>query len=57
MKPDRLEVPKERDKFEKFTRVMDGLMAVSYKELKQKLSEHKEEKAKKKQAKRPASHV
>ncbi|HEV2380144.1 MAG TPA: hypothetical protein VG206_10165 [Terriglobia bacterium] len=47
----------QKQQFEKFTKVMGGLMAVSYKELQQKLSEHKEEKAKRKRAKRPASRV
>jgi len=43
--------------YEKFTRVMDGLMAVSYQELQSKLKEHKRQKAKKKRAKRRASRV
>jgi len=43
--------------FEKFTKVMDGLMAVSYQELQGKLKEHKRQKAKKKLAKRRASRV
>jgi len=41
--------------FEKFTKVMDGLMAVSYQELQGKLKEHKRQKAKKKRAKQGAS--
>ena len=45
------------NEYQKFTKVMDSLMAVPYKELQQKLSEHKEEKAKRKRAKRPASRV
>ncbi len=45
--------------FEKFTKVMKGLMAVSYKELQQKLEEHKREKARRKRTKtkQPASRV
>jgi len=46
---------KSRPEFEKFTKVMDGLMAVPYKELQEKLKEHKKQKAIKKRAKRPAS--
>ena len=41
--------------FEKFTKVMDGLMAVSYQELQTKLKEHKRQKAKKKRARQRAS--
>ena len=41
--------------FEKFTKVMDGLMAVSYQELQATLKEHKRQKAKSKRAKRRAS--
>jgi len=41
--------------YAKFTKVMDGLMAVSYQELQAKLKEHKRQKAKKKRAKRRAS--
>lgn len=40
--------------FEKFTKVMDGLMAVPYKELQDKLKEHKRQKAERKRAKKPA---
>ena len=43
--------------YEKFTKVMDGLMAVSYQELQAKLKEHKQQKAKRKRAKRRASRV
>ena len=43
--------------YDKFTSVMDGLMAVPYKELQKKLQEEKREKAKGKRAKRPASRV
>ena len=43
--------------FEKFTKVMDGLMAVPYKELQEKLREHKERKRKRKRTKQPSSHV
>ena len=41
--------------FEKFTKVMDGLMAVSYQELQGELKKHKAQKAKRKRAKRRAS--
>jgi hypothetical protein len=41
--------------FEKFTEVMDGLMAVPHKELQKKLEQEKREKAKRKRVKRPAS--
>jgi len=41
--------------FAKFTKVMDGLMAVSYKDLQQALKKEKQQKAKRKRAKRPAS--
>ena len=41
--------------FEKFTRVMDGLMAVPYKELQQALKKEKQQKARRKRAKLPAS--
>jgi hypothetical protein len=37
--------------FERFTKVIDGLMAVSYKELQQALREEKAQKAKRKRAK------
>ena len=47
----------ENPEFEKFTKVMDGLMAVSYQELQSKLKEHRRQKAKRKQAKRRASRV
>ncbi len=52
-------MPKEPDpEFEKFTKVMDGLMAVSYQELQAKLKEHKRQKAnRKKRAKQRASRV
>jgi len=52
-------VPKSEPnpEFEKFTKVMDGLMAVPYKELQEKLREHKKYQRKKKRAKRPASRV
>ena len=43
--------------FEKFTKVMDGLMAVPYKELQKKLEQERKEKAKRKRAKQPASRV
>ena len=43
--------------FAKFTKVMDGLMAVSYKDLQQALKKEKQQKAKRKRAKRPASRV
>ena len=46
------------NEFTKFTKVMDGLMAVSYQELQGKLKEHKRQKAnRKKRAKRRASRV
>jgi hypothetical protein len=41
--------------FEKFTKVMDSLMAVPYKELQKKLAQEKRQKAKRKQAKQLAS--
>jgi len=40
--------PKRNEEFEKFTKVMDGLMAVPYKELQEKLREHKERRRKRK---------
>jgi hypothetical protein len=43
--------------FEKFTRVMDGLMAVSYKDLQQALKKEKQQKARKKRSKQRASRV
>ena len=44
--------------FEKFDKVMDGLLAVPYKELQQKLDEEKKAKTEKKRAKiLPASRV
>jgi hypothetical protein len=43
--------------FDKFTKVMDGLMAVPYKELQKKLEQEKREKAKRKRTKPPASRV
>jgi hypothetical protein len=43
--------------FDNFTKVMDGLMAVPYTELQEKLKEHKKKKAKRKRVKRLASHV
>ncbi len=47
---------KSRKDFEKFDKVMDGLLAVPYKELQQKLDEEKAAKAKrKKQTTLPAS--
>lgn len=47
--------PNSESEFEKFTRVMDGLMAVPYKELQKQLAQEKRQKAKRKQAKRLAS--
>lgn len=44
---------KQSPEFEKFDRVMSGLLAVPYSELQQKLAEEKQAKAKKK--KRPIS--
>ena len=44
---------KHSEEFEKFDAVMDGLLAVPYSELQQKLAEEKKAKAKKK--KRPIS--
>jgi hypothetical protein len=44
---------KRSEEFEKFDRVMDGLLAVPYSELQQKLTEENRAKAKKK--KRPIS--
>ncbi len=52
MKPQR-----SNPEFEKFTKVMKGLMAVSYKELQQELEKYKKQKAKKKRTKQPASRV
>ena len=48
-------MPDKNPEFEKFTKVMDGLMAVPYKELQGKLKEYKRQRAKRKRAKRPAS--
>ena len=48
---------KPNPEFEKFTKVMDGLMAVPYKELQEELNKHKARKAKRKLAKRRASRV
>jgi hypothetical protein len=42
---------KEMTDFEKFDRVMTGLMAVSYKELQGELAKHRKKKARKKRAK------
>jgi hypothetical protein len=39
--------------YKRFTKVMDGLMAVPYKELQKKLAEEKRQKAKKKRATLP----
>jgi hypothetical protein len=47
--------PEPNPEYDKFTRVMDSLMAVSYQELQTELKEHKRQKAKKKRAKRRAS--
>jgi hypothetical protein len=41
--------------FERFTKVMDGLMAVPYKDLQQALKKEKRQKARKKRAKQLAS--
>ena len=41
--------------YEKFTKVMNGLMAVSYKELQQALKKDKKQKARKKRTRRTAS--
>jgi hypothetical protein len=48
---------KQNPEFDRFTKVMDGLMAVPYKELQQKLEEEKRDRAKRKRAKQPASRV
>jgi hypothetical protein len=50
---------KRYDEFEKFDQVMDGLLAVPYSELHEKLEEEKREKAKqkKRRATSPASSV
>jgi len=48
----------ENSQFERFTKVMDGLMAVPYQELQGELKKHKARRAKKRQqAKRRASRV
>ena len=47
----------KNSEFTKFTKVMDGLMAVSYKDLQQALKQEKQQKARKKRAKRLASRV
>ncbi len=49
--------PESNLEFEKFTKVMDGLMAVPYKELQKKLEEEKRRKAKKKRTKQLAARV
>ncbi len=49
--------PESNPEFEKFTKVMDGLMAVPYKELQKKLEQERRQKAKKNRAKQPASPV
>ena len=50
---DRLNVMKLRPnpEFDKFTKVMDGLMAVPYRDLQEKLKEHKNQRAKRKRPK------
>jgi len=46
---------KSNPEFGNFTKVMDGLMAVPYKELQGKLREHKQSKRKRNRVRRPAS--
>jgi hypothetical protein len=49
---------KHSSEFDRFDKVMDGLLSVPYKELQQKLEEEKQQKAeKKKRATSPASRV
>jgi len=50
-------MPKTNPEFERFTKVMDGLMAVPYKDLQQALKKEKQQKARKKRTKRPVSRV
>jgi hypothetical protein len=45
--------PKEPTDFEKFDKVMSGLLAVPYKELQEELEKHRKKKARKKRAKKP----
>lgn len=46
---------REKTEFEKFDRVMTGLMAVSYKELQTELAKVRKKKARKKRAKKATS--
>lgn len=45
----------EKSEFEKFDRVMSGLLAVPYKELQVELEKHRKKKARKKRAKKRAN--
>jgi hypothetical protein len=45
-------MPKEQTEFEKFDRVMTGLMAVSYEELQKELAKDRKKKARKKRTKK-----